>query len=482
MKNQKLRVALYLLLAVGLLTGLMSMGKNSGSSGTGELLWYGIGGKAKDADEVFGEVNKYLSSKKEPYTIKYDAFGWGDYGQKMALILNSGEPADIVFMASWAGNFITNAAGGYLTELDDMLNKAPALKKSIPQGFWDSVRVGGKIYSVPNYKDMVFQQYVAFKGSIADELGLDKSSVKTYEDFTPLLRAVHRKNPKMVAFDSPQKNMRADYLFGDQIPIALSFAEPGKGYQVLPDIKAFQDSIMMTRSWYEKGYIPQDALVAAKDGRPKGFNNWFIRIYQGFPGSEGGIKNLWGNDITIQKVDTPAVLTSSTPQGSMLSIPSASPNKVQALSFISLLNTDKVLRNLVGYGIEGVHYNKKGGTVIEQTERGKNDYNVPNFSLGSLLPLYVLPGDPPDAREQLKKFNESAEKSPALGFSIDSTEFKQEIATAQAISKPYMESLQYGFVPVGKTLTEWRQKLRDAGWYEVVAKINQRYKDWKAKQ
>ena len=152
------------------------------------------------------------------------------------------------------------------------------------------------------------------------------------------------------------------------------------------------------------------------------------------------------------------------------------------MDFLTLLNTDSDVRNLVGYGIEGVHYNLDENGQAARTEQGQNNYDMPNFSLGSLLMLNTVSGEPRDAREQLRRFNEEAQASPALGFSIDTEKYSQVIAQAAAVSGAYRDSVKYGIAPADEILTEWRGKLREAGWFDMVEEVNRDYMEWKAAQ
>ena len=90
-----------------------------------------------------------------------------------------------------------------------------------------------------------------------------------------------------------------------------------------------------------------------------------------------------------------------------------------------------------------------------------------------------MAGEPLDVREQLRKFNESAEASPAIGFPVDKEKYSQEIAQVAAAFGPYRGSFQYGLRPADEALEEARGKLRELGWFEVVSEINQAYMEWK---
>ncbi len=445
-----------------------------------ELLWYGIGNEASDIPKVFESVSQNLAEMGRNYSVKYERFGWGDYSQKIQLILASGEPADVVFMASWAGNYVSTAVSGYLSELDELIASQPKLKASLSDDFWNAVRVSGKIYAVPNYKDMAHQEYFAFNRKFLDKYNIKLPENLYLEDIEPLMAQVTEvKVGDYIGYDGIlARPARGDYLLGPLMPMMLSFAEPDKGYRVLTEVPEFQKYARLVRKWVDEGYYDKDAYLR-KDENAANIKNWFIRNYPGFPGADISLSESWSVPMDVVVFDWPPVLDGSTPLGAMLSIPESSANKQQAIDFISLVNTNADIRNLIGYGIEGVHYNLNAQGQIIRTQQGLDVYNMPNFSLGSLLLLKTLEGEPLDSREDLRIFNEQAEPSPALGFHIDKEPYSQIIAKVTAASEPYFDSVKFGLRPADELLEEWRNKLRELGWFEVVDEINQKYTDWK---
>ncbi len=62
-----------------------------------------------------------------------------------------------------------NAQKGNFLAIDDLLPKyAPDLYKSMPTAFWDAVRVGGKIYGVPNQNYFAYVNGVFINKSLAE--------------------------------------------------------------------------------------------------------------------------------------------------------------------------------------------------------------------------------------------------------------------------------------------------------------------------
>ena len=82
---------------------------------------YAIGGEPKDLDLVLTEANQYLG-EKIGVNLDMSFIDYGDYTQKMSIIINSGEEYDIAYTCSWAGDYLGNARKGAFLELDSYLD------------------------------------------------------------------------------------------------------------------------------------------------------------------------------------------------------------------------------------------------------------------------------------------------------------------------------------------------------------------------
>ncbi|GAA4653192.1 hypothetical protein GCM10023142_03300 [Anaerocolumna aminovalerica] len=119
-----------------------------------ELTWYQIGDRQKDADMVIEEVNKYTAEK---IGVKLNVInvGWGDYNQKMQVVINTGDKWDLCFTCSWANDYLQNSQKGAFLELDDLLKKeGKEMYDIIDQRFWNAAKVGGVTYAVPSEKEI----------------------------------------------------------------------------------------------------------------------------------------------------------------------------------------------------------------------------------------------------------------------------------------------------------------------------------------
>ena len=83
------------MLSAGMLAGC---GKKAETNEKGEeiveLTWYQVGDSQSDDELVLEEVNKYIA---EEIGVKLNVIkvGWGDYNQKMQVVINTGDQWDI---------------------------------------------------------------------------------------------------------------------------------------------------------------------------------------------------------------------------------------------------------------------------------------------------------------------------------------------------------------------------------------------------
>ena len=97
---------------------------NSNGEEIVELTWYQVGDNQKDDSAVLEEVNKY-TEEKIGVKLNIVKVGWGDYNQKMQVVINTGDAWDMCFTCSWTNDYLQNAQKGAFLELDDLLDQIP---------------------------------------------------------------------------------------------------------------------------------------------------------------------------------------------------------------------------------------------------------------------------------------------------------------------------------------------------------------------
>lgn len=124
-------------MAAGALAGCGKGDSKTNENGdeTVELVWYQIGDAQKDQEKVIEKANEYLG-EKIGVNLKVITTGWGDYNQKMQVVINTGDKWDMCFTCSWANDYRSNAQKGNFLSLNDLLeNEGKEIKESIDPRF-----------------------------------------------------------------------------------------------------------------------------------------------------------------------------------------------------------------------------------------------------------------------------------------------------------------------------------------------------------
>ncbi|MBO0994685.1 ABC transporter substrate-binding protein [Bacillus sp. SD088] len=481
--KKTLLLMLVLLLSLG--TVLAACGNNKTESSKGgdgekpyEIKWYTIGTPQKDTNKVFEEVNKYTKEKINA-TVKLTQIDWGDFEQKMQVIISSGEPFDIGFTNG--GTYVQDAQKGAYLPLDDLLDEhGKELKETLDPALLEGARVDGELYGIPSNKEAARQSVYTFNKRLVDEYNFDISTVKTLEDLEPMLKTIKENESNITPVATFKAYLPFDYIFEGDMPFGFAL-EGDRDHVVNP----FESDIAMEtfktmHKYFKAGYLKSDAATS-KDSWPMDVENWFVRMGDSQPYAD----LLWSRSAKYEVVSVPAeepTTFNTSVTGAIQAISSTSQNPEKAMEFLNLLNTDPYLRNLVDKGIEGVHYEKNDDGKITDLPARIEDYNMPTYSLGNHFILDLYEDDPSDKWDKFKEFNESAQPSPTLGFHFNSDPVRTEIASISNVSKEFYPALSTGSVDPEEYLPKFNQKLKDAGIDKVLDEIQTQFDAWKAEQ
>lgn len=82
--------------------------------------------------------------------------------------------------------------------------------------------------------------------------------------------------------------------------------------------------------------------------------------------------------------------------------------------------------------------------------------------------------------DQMKKKNENAEKSLALGFQFDSSKVADQITACTNVVAQYYTPLMYGEVDIDSTLEEFNKQLYAAGLQDIIDEKQAQLDAWLA--
>ncbi|MGL5646323.1 MAG: ABC transporter substrate-binding protein [Clostridium sp.] len=453
-------------------------GSSDGASADGKpvtLKWYTVGRQPKDIDKVLEKANSYLEEKIN-VNLDMNFIDFGDYTQKMSVIINSGESYDLAFTCSWAGDYFGNAAKGAFLDVTSYLDdKGKDMKAAIDERFWNAAKVDNKIFAVPNQKEIGAAPMWAFTKEYVDKYKIPYQDIHSLEDLEPWLEKIKKNEPGVTPFYIT-KGFSWEVFF-DPIVAPVGFALDDKDLKAVnmfehPEMKKNLETI---RRFYQKGYINADSATAQDDKSIKRF----VTKGDGQPYAEKIWSKTLGYDVVSSEI-TEAVATNGSATGAMTAISKNSKNPEKAIEFLNLVNTDEYLRNLLNYGIEGEHYTKVSDKTIKIDEAKKKDYDMVYYGIGNMFNTYVLEGEPETKWEEFKKFNDEAKLSPALGFRFNPENVTTEIAAINNVLEEFKATVYSGSVDPTEYLNKLNAKLKEQGIDKVVAEVQKQVDEWKA--
>ncbi|MGO4274756.1 DUF3502 domain-containing protein, partial [Paenibacillus sp. TAF58] len=186
------------------------------------------------------------------------------------------------------------------------------------------------------------------------------------------------------------------------------------------------------------------------------------------PGKDAEMAIATGQKLVQVELTSPTISTAAA-AGSMLAISRTSKDPERAMMFINMLHSDKMLNNMLNFGIEGIHYVKKSDTVID-AEMGSKKYNPGSaWMFGNQFLNYLQPNEDPQKWEKFKQFNNAGKPSPALGFTFNSEPVKSEVAAVVNVNNQFQAALYTGSIEPDDVLAKFKAKLKEAGLDKILA-------------
>ncbi|MEI7027267.1 ABC transporter substrate-binding protein [Paenibacillus sp. y28] len=449
------------------------------------------GSPQADEAKIEEAINQKLAST---LNAKLDIMpiDWGQWENKINLMIASREPVDIIFTAQWNGHAINVSKGAFLPLNDDSLPKHGNLLKQYGKGITDSLdpiflegaKINGKNYGVPTNKELAAQGGVIYREDIAKELNLDMSKVKKIEDLEAVLSAVKEKKPELTPLflrDGDNLNShyfsQYDYLGDSTIPGVI--LKDDTSTKVVPkyELPRYKEIVNATRNLMKKGLVNKDAATTPLSGQDAmKAGNVFMITGSLKPGKDAEMASVIGLQGKLKQIDmTERTISTGETAGSMLGISSASADPAKAMQFINLLHTDKELNNLLNFGIEGTHYVKTSGDIIKAGPQYKGYSPGAAWQFGSQFLNYIWDNEDPKKWEQFRAFNKDAKKSPGLGFTFNAEPVKTEVAAAANIVKEFDPGLDTGSVEPDTVLPKYMEKLKASGQDKIIAEKQKQF-------
>lgn len=437
------------------------------------LTWVTVGnGQPTNYDAWLEQINPYLE-EKIGVNLDVQVVSWGDWDNRRNVIVNTGGEYDILFTNM--NTYVNDVHIGAFADISELVKtSSPELYASIPEDYWEACEIDGKLYGVPTYKDSSISEYLVWDKELAEGTGFTIPEAMPMSDLgtlTDTLTAM--KDTKGEASFPMNKNgatwvaFEYDNMGTGLLPIGVRYNdETATVVPVLeqPDIQA---SLNTFHEWYKAGIINSDAATKPEENAYKPCS-----VAQGW---SGAAITSWGPQMGVDAQATklgPTVISNDTVRGSINCISANCAHPDKALELLQLVNTDSYVRDLLYYGVKGDNWDYTDDTK-QWVHKNNADWTMAGYTQGSFFA--VTPSDEFDFNQydEVKELNESAEASVLLGFTLDTSAFKDQLANCVAIYERYKGEMLSGTRPTDEIVPEIMDEMRKAGFDEIVAQCQE---------
>lgn len=491
------------LLAAGMAVSMLTACGGSGSSSGGEydqvVYAYATFNNIptnEALDEVEEAIN-VITREKIGAEITLKPIAIADYSQSVSLSLQGGEKIDIM---ESLGDFNNYLSTGMALDISELIDTYAAETKELVGDEWlAACEYNGGLYGIPDYKPMALTPMIIYREDVAEELGLDMSSVDSIEDLTDIFAQVKAAKPDMtplaivetgnvgvfnlpygVDYLSDDYNQSVGVLMGDDMTV-----------QDFYSTDFFKEKATMVRDWYNNGYLMKDAATTTSTSTElMASGNYFgwIAAYS-YPEEDTAasfVAQCGGYPLAAKTLDKAYLTTGGINSISwMLAANTEVPEA--AMKFLNLTYTDPEIANLIIWGIEGRDYvlDENGNAAYPE---GQDATTVPYTAqiscgiVGNQFIQYLPVGSSYDSLEWELEQNKAADVSPAMGFSFDSSNYTTQYTAVRNVLTQYLPGIFCGSVNPETEIPKMVEALNAAGYQDILNAKQEQLDAWLAQQ
>ena len=459
------RILCILLALLFLLTGCTQeqAAKEASARQPVKLRYYTVGQPDPDLSQVNQALNDLLL-ERYGFTVDYQKIDWNGYIETVNGILHTNQDFDVIFTSD--SLYVKHASRGAFMNLNDFLYtpSGKTLYDTVDPFLWKGVAIHDQIYGVPTNKELAPTEQFLFSKELVEKYQLNVEDYTTMESLEPVLRMITRKEPDTIPlfFTSDRVNVAAligyEYVVGVEIPLVVRSGDPSCQVCNLYDTPEMKQFLKTMRRYYNAGLVNADATVRTAISRFDS-EQVFCRIGTGGPESAESFSLKFGYPIVTQSVGTPWI-NNTAAQGGVMSINAHTPHPKEAIAFLNAVNLDPDVRNLLNYGIEGVHYRL---TEQDQVEVLSDGYRGVPYTQGNWFILKTMVGEKPDKWQCYRTYNQQVKPSKLLGFQPDLEKCGTEWNQVEKIYRRFDNALLTGSVDPEVYCPMVLRELKEAG-------------------
>ncbi len=472
-----------------------------------DIVYYHLGDTPKDLQSVLDYVNDTYLVPKVNAKLSILFLPWSDWKTKYSLTLAGGDQVDLMYTSDWAYYSQEAAKGAFLEITDDFVSKyMPMTKEKQVPASWDEVKIGGKMFSIPQSKINHNDGMVVIRDDLRTKYNLPE--LTSVDDFENYLFTIAKNEDSILAYNASKDNDSFNIFYNQdlsKVDIGYDFSYDYKGDTAIPSVDEvryqffdpdYVSILKRMKTWAEKGVFPKNALnndIQVRDSMQNGKSaalSWNFTVYSA--GKQMRTNNAdWVPgyyDITPNGMHIPMKYSND-----CIAIAAVSKNPERAAATLDVMKFDPNVGFALRAGLENVHWTAVGATEYKEIPEKTPDYlpdawtwgirPTQNYFEGLVPGFRKLLGDGSPETVQndamIEKWTAVYKNPPCRAFRFDETSVTNELAAVNALRDQYMPALRLGMAgDVDAKIAEFKNAADGAGLGKITTEFKAQLADY----
>ncbi|GIN71596.1 ABC transporter substrate-binding protein [Bacillus sp. J14TS2] len=449
------------------------------------------GNAPEDQKQVEDAINEKL--EMDGLNLKYEAIyiPWDVWDQKTNLMMSTGEEFELIhIMHDQKGPNVLASSGG-IVPIDEYLDEYGSnLKKSLPDWIWDSSKINGETYFLPNFwmdtayaegmvtmrSDLLKENNLQPPTSTTELLDVSETLKENWPDDNKdvYIRFLKEETPAYLhtTYDTYPFTVFSDLIYIDQEGNVQSWIETDE----------FKNDAAFFREAYNRKLVNPDILTEPVEvtSREEELGRFLYREGEGTNGQANLVKKVPGAELDIYYLNDKEKFR---PYGVRNSngVSATTEHPEAAVQFLDWVYSSQENFDLVSYGVEDEHWADSGENkmdLLKTNDTGSASYTLAYWMLGNIEMSRWAADTHPEFLKTHTTVEDNAVNSITLGFNFDATEVGVEYSNCLAELKTSIYPIKLGLVDYEEAFPEALNKMKAAGIDKVVAEYEKQFNDW----
>ena len=316
------------------------------------------------------------------------------------------------------------------TEIDTTGKK---LKTFIHPNILDATKIDGMNYAVINNKPVGEYTYLLLNKALMDKYYYDTDSITQFDMADEFIMDIGRNEPGIVPVLGEFECLGVQFFTPDGKPSVVGNTLPTSAYKnanaygvprIVFQANSYVDHLRLLKKYESFGYLGDGTADVGE------FAVGVVR------GNAADVAK-YAEQYDVKVLQKPYVDNSI--YNDMFAISAYTKDLARSMQILTAINTNTELRNIFGYGIEGVHYKRDVDGVVVKIN---NDYDTELRFTGNMFIAYPPEGSYPTVWEDCKAQNLELRDAPYFGFVYEDLISEESIKEIAAISETYFAELE----------------------------------------